>query len=112
VDDGALLRRGATVDPDDDRLEVAGAFLRRAIDVGVSPQLFDDLDGYEQAVALDSTFAQAWAQLARANGAYYYNIPPNPASAAASRRAAERAAALILEMATPVAGPQGHPGRS
>ena len=27
-------------------------------------------------------------------------------------RAAERAAALILEMATPVAGPQGHPGRS
>jgi len=49
---------------------------------------------YEQAVALDSTFAQAWAQLARANAAYYYNITPNPASADASRRAAERAVAL------------------
>jgi serine/threonine-protein kinase len=49
---------------------------------------------YEQAVALDSTFAQAWGQLALANAAYYYNITPNPASSDASRRAAERAVAL------------------
>jgi TolB-like protein/Flp pilus assembly protein TadD len=56
--------------------------------------LRDAIAYYEQAVALDSTFAQAWAQLARANGAYYYNITPNPASADAARRAAERAVAL------------------
>jgi serine/threonine-protein kinase len=49
---------------------------------------------YEQAVALDSTFAQAWAQLARAQAQYYYNVIPTPAAADAARRAAERAAAL------------------
>jgi len=57
-------------------------------------RLRDAIAYYEQAVALDSTFAQAWAQLARANAAYYYNITPNPASADGSRRAAERAVAL------------------
>jgi len=49
---------------------------------------------YEQAVALDSTFAQAWAQLSRAQGAYYYNVTPTPAAAAVAKRAAERAVAL------------------
>ncbi len=49
---------------------------------------------YEQAVALDSTFAQAWAQLARAQAQYYFNVIPTPAAADAARRAAERAAAL------------------
>jgi tetratricopeptide (TPR) repeat protein len=49
---------------------------------------------YEQAVALDSTFAQAWAQLARVHASYYYSVIPTPAAAAAARRAAERAAAL------------------
>jgi serine/threonine-protein kinase len=49
---------------------------------------------YEQAVALDSTFAQAWAQLSRAQAKYYYNVTPTRAAADAARRAAERAAAL------------------
>jgi serine/threonine-protein kinase len=49
---------------------------------------------YEQAVALDSTFVQAWAQLARAQAQYYYNVTPTPAAAEAARRAAERAVAL------------------
>jgi eukaryotic-like serine/threonine-protein kinase len=49
---------------------------------------------YEQAVALDSTFVQAWAQLSRAQSQYYYNITPTPAAADAARRAAERAVAL------------------
>jgi TolB-like protein/Tfp pilus assembly protein PilF len=49
---------------------------------------------YEQAVALDSTFAEAWAELARTQ-AWYYNLgTPVPAAAEAARRAAERAAAL------------------
>jgi serine/threonine-protein kinase len=49
---------------------------------------------YEQAVVLDSTFAQAWAQLARAQTYYYYIGTATPAVAEAARRAAERAAAL------------------
>ncbi len=58
------------------------------------PTLRSAITYYEQAVALDSTFAQAWAQLARAHAAYYYNVTPNPTSADAARRAADRAVAL------------------
>ncbi|HYL28285.1 MAG TPA: tetratricopeptide repeat protein, partial [Gemmatimonadales bacterium] len=49
---------------------------------------------YEQAVALDSTFVEAWAQLARAQAWYYSLATPVPAAGEAARRAAERAAAL------------------
>ncbi|HEU5171077.1 MAG TPA: protein kinase [Gemmatimonadales bacterium] len=49
---------------------------------------------YEQAVALDPAFAQAWAQLARAAAYYYYVGTATPAAADAARRAAERAVAL------------------
>jgi TolB-like protein/tetratricopeptide (TPR) repeat protein len=48
---------------------------------------------YERAVALDSGFALAWAQLSRAHSNLYWNAP-SPAAAAAARRAAERAVAL------------------
>jgi eukaryotic-like serine/threonine-protein kinase len=48
---------------------------------------------YERAVALDSGFALAWAQLSRAHSFLYWNAP-SPAAAAAARRAAERAVAL------------------
>jgi serine/threonine protein kinase/tetratricopeptide (TPR) repeat protein len=49
---------------------------------------------YQQAVALDSTFVQAWAQLARAEAYYYYVGTATPATAEAARQAAERAGAL------------------
>jgi len=49
---------------------------------------------YEQAVALDSSFAKAWTQLSRAHSSYYFNASPNPASAAAAKYAVERALAL------------------
>ncbi len=49
---------------------------------------------YEQAVALDSTFAEAWAKLSRAQGKYYYNITPIPAMGEAAKRAADRSLAL------------------
>jgi serine/threonine-protein kinase len=49
---------------------------------------------YEQAVALDSAFAQAWAQLSRARTYLYYAALPDPALAEAGRAAAERAEAL------------------
>ena len=49
---------------------------------------------FEQAVALDSTFVQAWAELARAQALLYTNGTPTPAGAEAARRAAERTLAL------------------
>jgi serine/threonine-protein kinase len=49
---------------------------------------------YEQAVALDSNFAQAWARLSLAHTTLYFNGRPNPGDAEGARRAAERAVAL------------------
>jgi tetratricopeptide (TPR) repeat protein len=59
------------------------------------------LAAYEQAVALDSSFALAWAQLARVQAILYHNRP-TPAGAEAARRAAERALALAPTR------PEGH----
>jgi TolB-like protein len=56
--------------------------------------LRDAITYYEQAVALDSTFAIAWAALGRAHGAFYFNVTPTQASAARSKTATERAVAL------------------
>ena len=58
-------------------------------------------DYYEQAVSLDSSFALAWAQLSRAYSLLYLSAP-NPAAAAAARRAAERSLALAPKR------PDGH----
>ncbi|MEO6056595.1 MAG: protein kinase [Gemmatimonadales bacterium] len=49
---------------------------------------------YEQAVALDSSFAQAWAQLSRAHSLLYVNGTPSPESARRALEAAERARRL------------------
>jgi eukaryotic-like serine/threonine-protein kinase len=49
---------------------------------------------YEKAVALDSAFVSAWAQLARAHASLYFNSAPTPAEAEAEHYAAERAQAL------------------
>jgi TolB-like protein/Flp pilus assembly protein TadD len=56
---------------------------------------------YEQAVALDSTFVEAWAGLAEAQ-ARLYSRNPTPAGAEAVRRGAERALALAPTR------PEGH----
>jgi TolB-like protein/tRNA A-37 threonylcarbamoyl transferase component Bud32/Flp pilus assembly protein TadD len=50
---------------------------------------------YERAVMLDSAFALAWARLARVNAALYFNGSPSAARADATRRAADRAEALV-----------------
>jgi len=52
------------------------------------------LEFYEQAVALDPGFAQAWAHLARASAALYGYGTPAPALAERARKAADRAVAL------------------
>ena len=85
------------------------AFLRgEAASQGMSvhdpPSLRQAIAAYEQAVALDSSFVGAWAQLARAR-AYLYlygSSTQPPAAAEAARRAAERALALAPTR------PEGH----
>jgi len=57
---------------------------------------------YEQAVALDSTFALAYARLSRAQSLLYNNSVPDPALGAAALRSAERAVALAPDRPEPV----------
>jgi serine/threonine-protein kinase len=59
-----------------------------------APSLKAAVGAYEQAVALDSTFAQAWAELSRARSYQYINFTPDPATAAAAKAAVDRAVAL------------------
>ena len=55
------------------------------------------IDYYERAVALDSTFALAWARLSRALS-YTYWAAPTTAGAVAARQAVERALALAPKL--------------
>jgi serine/threonine-protein kinase len=52
------------------------------------------IDYYAQAVALDSTFVQAWVHLSRAHSANYYLGTPSPREAAGAKEAAARAERL------------------
>ena len=83
------------------------AFLRgEAASQGMSatdkPRLRRAVAAYEEAVGLDSTYLEAWAQLARARSILYYLGPPTPELAEATRHAAVRAATLGP------ARPEGH----
>jgi TolB-like protein/tRNA A-37 threonylcarbamoyl transferase component Bud32 len=49
---------------------------------------------YRQAVAIDSSFAEAWGELAYQNSRLYYNGTPSPETAAEARRAVDRVTAL------------------
>ena len=71
-----------------------GEAASQGIAVNDPPSIQRAIAFYEQAVALDSTFVEAWAQLARAQAWYYSLGTPVPAAGEAARRAAERAAAL------------------
>jgi len=62
--------------------QVSAAALRQAIGY------------YERAVAIDSTFALAWAQLSRAHAFIYFTGIPTAADAESARGSAERALAL------------------
>jgi TolB-like protein/Flp pilus assembly protein TadD len=66
------------------------------------PNIRRALAAFEQAVALDSTFALAWAGLARAHAFLYYLSTPTPTEGDVARQAAERAIALAPER------PEGH----
>ena len=54
---------------------------------------------YERAIALDSGFAQAWAQLSRTHTVLYTAVKPDPTDGAGAKRGAERAAALASGLA-------------
>jgi eukaryotic-like serine/threonine-protein kinase len=94
---GAGQKQTLTARPTEN-LAAYDAFLKgdatQGLVINDPPSLRSAITYYEQAVALDSTFGLAWAQLGRAHAGYYYNVTPNPASADAARRAAERAIAL------------------
>jgi len=61
------------------------------LDTPDAVRLRASLPYYEQAVALDSGFAQAWTQLSRAHSLIYVNGSPSQASAQRALEAAERA---------------------
>ena len=56
---------------------------------------------YERAVALDSSFVQAWARLSQSYSSSYANGVPTPEGVARARAAAERALALAPDAAEP-----------
>jgi eukaryotic-like serine/threonine-protein kinase len=58
------------------------------------PSLRKELGFYEQAVALDPGFAQAWARVSIANSILYSSSTPMPALAERARQAGEKAVAL------------------
>lgn len=95
---GAEQRQALTAKPTAN-LAAYDAYLKgEAASQGVSTvdpaSLRRGIDFYEQAVALDSSFAPAWAQLARAHAIYYFTGTPTSARAAQARAAAERAVTL------------------
>jgi TolB-like protein/Flp pilus assembly protein TadD len=59
-----------------------------------APALRAAIPLYERAVALDSNFAEAWAQLARARAFLYFNGGPAPGLKLQARAAAEKAMTL------------------
>ena len=66
----------------------------RAVQGNDPASLRQSIGYYEQAVALDPTFAEAWARLGRDLSNLYFNSTPDPGVAARAQRAVERATAL------------------
>jgi TolB-like protein/Flp pilus assembly protein TadD len=58
------------------------------------PSVRKALGFYDQAVALDPNFAQAWARVSYANSLLYFNSSPTSALAERARQSAEKAGAL------------------
>jgi eukaryotic-like serine/threonine-protein kinase len=65
-----------------------------SIGVGDIPHMKSAIGYFEQAVALDSAFALAWAELSRTHSLIYVNGSPSPESDRRAREGAERALAL------------------
>ncbi|HSP54215.1 MAG TPA: protein kinase [Dehalococcoidia bacterium] len=66
----------------------------KAMTAADPPSLRKALGFYEQAVALDPNFAQAWARVSMANSFLYSNSTPTPPLAERAKQAGEKAVAL------------------
>jgi TolB-like protein/tetratricopeptide (TPR) repeat protein len=66
----------------------------KSMAVSDPPSLRKALGFYEQAVALDPGFVQAWAQVSRASSGLYFESIPTTALAERARQAGEKAVAL------------------
>jgi TolB-like protein/Flp pilus assembly protein TadD len=76
------------------------AYLRARAATGNDPATLRlQMANYEQAVALDSSFAEAWAGLSLSQGRLYYNGSRDPGALARSLEAANRAMAVAPENA-------------
>ena len=74
------------------------AYLRARAVTGNDPAALRlQVANYEQAVALDSTFAEAWAGLSRSEGILYFNGSRDPGALARSLESANRAMAVAPE---------------
>ncbi len=71
-----------------------GDEVSRGMSVGDPPTLRRAVVYYEQAIALDSGFAAAWARRSRAYAVLYANSIPDPATAEAALVSAQKARAL------------------
>jgi len=71
-----------------------GEAASQSMGLGDPPSLRIAIGFYEQAVAIDSAFTQAWAQLSRAHSLVYANGTPSPQGARRARDAADRALRL------------------
>jgi len=65
-----------------------------ALSKGDPPSIRRALGLYEQAVALDPGFGQAWARISMANSLLYANSTPSPETAERARQASEKAMTL------------------
>lgn len=84
-------------------LQAYDAYLRGHATFGADPSTLRQAARYfEEAVGLDSTFAEAWAELSITLGVLYSNATPDPDVAARAKDAAERAMRLDPD------GPSGH----
>ncbi|HJR35445.1 MAG TPA: protein kinase [Gemmatimonadales bacterium] len=78
-----------------DNLAAYDLFLRaRAVQGGDPTTLRQGISLYEQAIALDSSFVEAWSEMAVSLARLYFNGTPTPELAARTRRAVERLEAL------------------
>jgi tetratricopeptide (TPR) repeat protein len=89
---GDSLKRGLATQPTQS-LAAYDAVLRGKAAERHKPDPRQAIIAYEEAVALDSTYVEAWSQLAHAQVSLYASTP-TPARAEAARRSAERALAL------------------
>ena len=71
-----------------------GEAISQSLGLGDPAVLRKAMPYYEKAVALDSSFLRAWAQLSRARSLLYFNSTPTPEIRESARLAAERSVAL------------------